>query len=295
VVVGLLNDEQDFQKMQAADARRAAARAGLEVEVVFAESNAVLQIQQLFRFVHAPEPQRPVAIVVETVVGEGLERVARNAVKAGLGWVLLNGSVRYIETLRGERPDLPIANVALDNLGVGRIQGRQVAALAPGGGPVLCVSGPADTAAASERLAGLREALGPAHEVKVVNGDWTEPSGEKAVATWLRLKTSGSFRPGVVVAQNDAMAMGARSAIRTHRPDWIDVPLTGCDGLADGGQRLVRSGALAATVVTPTTAGHAVALVARALAGEPLAADVRLAPQSFPAEEELARRGRGAR
>lgn len=295
VIVGLLNDEQDFQKMQAADARSAAARAGLEVEVVFADSNAVLQIQQLFRFVHAPEGQRPAAIVVETVTGEGLERVARNAVKAGVGWLLLNGSVRYVDGLRAERPDLAIANVAVDNVEVGRIQARQARALASGGGPVLCVTGPADTAAATERLSGLREALGAGHDVKVLPGDWTESSGEKAVAAWLRLKTSEGLKPCIVVSQNDAMAVGARRVIRQLRPEWADVPFAGCDGLPDGGQKLVRTGELAATVITPTSAGHAVALVGRRLAGEAVPAEVRLAPQSFPPEADLARRGRGAR
>jgi ABC-type sugar transport system substrate-binding protein len=294
VVVGLLNGEQDFQKMQAADARTAAARAGLDLEVVFAESNAVLQIQQLYRHVHAPEGERPAAIVVETVTGEGLERVARNAVKAGIGWLLLNGSVRYVDALRAERADLPIGNVALDNVEVGRIQGRQVRALVPGGGHVICLQGPADTPAATERLAGLKEALGAGYEVKVLNGDWTEPSGEKAIAAWLRLKTSEGYRPGAVVSQNDAMAVGALRAIRGHRPEWASVPVLGCDGLPEGGQRLVRAGELAATVVTPTTAGHAVSLVGRALAGEAFAADVRLVPRSFPAEDELGR-GRGVR
>jgi len=51
-----------------------------------AEGNAVVQIHQLSACVHAPGERRPAAIVVETVVGEGLERVARNAVKAGIGW-----------------------------------------------------------------------------------------------------------------------------------------------------------------------------------------------------------------
>ena len=295
VVVGLLNEAQEFQKMQAADARAAAARAGLEAEIVFAESNAVLQIQQLFRFVHAPEGERPAAIVVETVTGEGLERVARNAVRSGIGWMLVNGYVRYIDGLRQERPDLPIGNVALDNAEVGHIQGRQVRALAPGGGPVLCVQGPADTSAASERLAGLKEVLGSAYEVKVLNGDWTEQSGDKAVGAWLRLKTSEGLRPCVVVAQNDAMAVGARRAIRALRREWSEVPVTGCDGLPEGGQRLVRAGELAATVTTPTTAGHAVALVGRALVGERIAAEVRLAPRSFPPEDELGRKARGAR
>jgi ribose transport system substrate-binding protein len=296
VVVGLLNDEQDFQRMQAADARAAAAKAEIDAEVVFAESNAVLQIQQLFRFVHAPEGERPAAIVVETVTGEGLERVARNAVRAGIGWVLVNGSARYIEGLRQERADLPISNVAIDNVEVGRILGRQIRALAPSGGTVLCVDGPADTAAATERRAGTQEVLnGAGYEIKVVNGDWTEASGEKAVAAWLRLKTTEGLRPCAVACQNDAMAVGARRAVRAHRREWSDVPFLGCDGLPEGGQKLVRAGELVATVVTPTTAGQAVALVARSLAGERPPAEVRLAGRSFPPEDELARRATGRR
>ena len=69
VVVALLSDKQEFQLMQAAEAREAAARAGLEVDVHFADNNAVLQIHQLFKYVHAPEAERPAAIICETVTG----------------------------------------------------------------------------------------------------------------------------------------------------------------------------------------------------------------------------------
>ena len=65
VFASLLSEEQDFQVMQAADARETGARLGLDVEVVFAESHAVLQIQQLFRAIHAPEGERPVAVIVQ--------------------------------------------------------------------------------------------------------------------------------------------------------------------------------------------------------------------------------------
>ena len=291
VVIGLLSDQQEFQLMQAADARAAAARAGLEAEVLFADNNAVLQIQQLFRFVHAPEDQRPAAIVVETVTGEGLERVARNAVKAGIGWVLLNRGVGYLEELRRVAPTLALANVTVDNEEVGHIQGRQLRALLPQGGAVLYLQGPADTSAASGRFQGVQEAIrGTGIELRVLNGDWTEESGEKAVATWLRLKTSEGFSPGVVCAQNDAMAVGARRAILALHREWSRVPFTGCDGLPEGGQKLVRTGELTATILTPTSAGPAVALVARALSGERLPLELRLSPRSHPPEDELARR-----
>ena len=92
--------------------------------------------------------------MVETVTGEGLERVARNAADAGVGWVLLNRRVTYLDELRSTHPALPLSTVGTDQAEVGRIQGRQLRALLPGGGPVLYVQGPPDTSVAQERLAG---------------------------------------------------------------------------------------------------------------------------------------------
>ena len=297
VVVALLTERQEFQLMQAADARECAARAGLDVEVLFADDNAVRQIQQLFARIHAPQTERPVAIIVETVTGEGLERVATNAVKASIGWVLINRKVTYLDALRREcPPGLLIASVSVDNEEVGRIQGRQLRALLPQGGLVLYLQGPAGTSTAHERLLGAQKAVaGAGIELKVLrNDDWTAGTGEKVVTTWLRLKTSEGCHPAVVCAQNDTLAVGARRAILAHRPEWSRLAFTGCDGLPEGGQKLVRTGELTATIVTATPAGPAVTLVARALAGEKVPAEVWLTPRSHPAEEELARRVRSA-
>jgi ABC-type sugar transport system substrate-binding protein len=294
--VALLNERQEFQLMQATDARECAARAGLEIEVLFAEDNAIQQIHQLFERIHAAEGERPSAIVVESVTSEGLERVARNAVKAGIGWVLVNGKVTYLDTLRNERRDLPIGSVSVDNEEVGRIQGRQLRALLPQGGLVLYLSGRAETSTTQERLLGAQKTIeGAGIELKILgNDDWTEATGERTVSSWLRLKTSEGSRPAVVCAQNDSLAVGARRSIRAHRPEWSQLTFTGCDGLPEGGQRRVRTGELTATIVTPTPAGPAVTLVARALAGERVSADLCLAPQACPAEEELVRRVRAA-
>jgi len=69
------------------------------------------------------------------------------------------------------------------------------------------------------------------------------------------------------------------------------VPFTGCDGLPEGGQKLVRERVLAATIVTPSNAGPAVDLVANALeTGERPPAQLVLPPRSFPPEAELLRR-----
>src|SRR4029077_18551261 len=132
-----LTRDQEFQRLQALDAQEAAARHGLGVEVVFADNNAIEQIQQLFKYIYRPEAERPAAIVVQTVTGEGLERVARNAVQSGIGWVLLNRRVPDRDDLRRKHPRLPIASVGTDQIEIGRIQGRQFRALLPSGGAVL--------------------------------------------------------------------------------------------------------------------------------------------------------------
>lgn len=291
VVVALLNAAQEFQQLQAKDARETAARLGLDVEVVFADGHAVIQIQQLFRHIHAPEAERPAAMVVEATTAEGLERVARNAVKAGIGWILVNARVTYVDELRQEHPALPIALLGTDQVEVGRIQGRQCRALLSGGN-VLCVQGPADSTVSHDRLAGLKEALGSDFEVRALNGDWTEASGARAIAGWLRLKTAEAFRPDVVVGQNDSMAAGARKALREQHRDWGSVPFLGVDGLPEGGLKMVAEGVLAATVVTPSNTGPALEAVARWLrTQERPPREVRLSPRSHPPEAQIRPRG----
>ena len=294
VVVGLLTDKQEFQLVQASAAREAAARAGLEVEVHFADNNAVQQIHQLFQHVHAPEAERPVAIVVETVTGEGLERVARNAVKAGIGWLLVNRTVPYIETLRAERKDLPISTVTVDQFGIGQIQARQLRALLPKGGSVLYFQGPADTSSGADRLKGVQEALkGSAIELKVLNGDWTrgerrEGGQHLAAAEDQRGLQCRARSPRRTTPWR--WAPGGRCAIL--RPEWLALPFIGNDGLPEGGQKAVDTGELTATVVTPTPAGAAVSLVARALAASASPAELKLSARSYPPEQELGKRKR---
>jgi ABC-type sugar transport system substrate-binding protein len=297
IVASFLSKDQEFQVLQAEDARAAAARRGLDIEVLYADMNAIEQIQQLFKFIYAPREERPAAIIVETVVGEGLERVARNAAQAGIGWVLLNRKVSYLEDLRERYPGLAIAGVSSDQLEVGRIQGRQFRVLLPSGGAVLYLQGPPDTSAAQERFRGMEETIeGAGIELKVLSGQWTEASGEKAVQGWLRLRSSETFHPQLVGNQNDAMAVGARRALLGHGPEWASIPFTGCDGLPEGGQRLVREGVLAATIITPSNAGPAVDLVAAVLeSGERPPAQVTLSPRSFPPETEVARSPRPPR
>jgi ribose transport system substrate-binding protein len=289
LVASFITREQEFQALQSADVRTAGERCGFEVERLDAEGNAVLQIQQLYRHIHGPDGERPLALVVQTRVPDGLERVARHAAAAGIGWVLLNRSAAYVEPLRREHPGVPVCCVTTDHEEIGRIQARQFRALLGGRGLVLYVQGPPDTSAAQARLRGVQGAIeGAAIELKVVAAEWSEASAERALSAWLRLKTSERVKPDLVGCQNDALARGARKALRAHRAELVHVPFTGCDGLPDGGQRMVRDGDLAATIVIDSCAGPAVDLLARFRDGGGMPpAVVVIPPRSFPPIEEL--------
>ncbi len=287
LVASFFTRKQEYQALQTADVHEAARRCGFEIEILDADENPVLQIQQLFRVIHEPE-RRPWALIVQTRVADGLERVARNATGAGIGWVLLNRTAGYLEALRNQYPTLALSSITADNEEIGRIQARQFRALLPRGGALLYVQGPPETSAAKARLAGAQAGLQDAGiELRVLVADWTEASGEDAVATWLRLKTSEQFKPDVVGCQNDALAQGARRALRS-RVDLGHVRFTGCDGLPSSGQRLVGGGELAATIVIDSCAGPAVELLQRSLkTGERPPRVLVVGPRSFPPVEAI--------
>ncbi len=293
VIVSLPEKDNEFQVLQAADARASAACVKLDGEIVHAEMSAVLQIQQLFKYVHAAE--RPKAIIVEPVAVEGIERVAQKAVSSGIGWAILNSTVDYVDNLRRQYPALAVFAVGSDQMEIGRIQGRQMKALLPAGGAVLYIQGPLATTAAQERLKGMQEAIaGSSIRAVVLDAQWTEESAEQAVRPWLRLKTSDSARIDLVAGQDDSMARGARRAVDAV-PElarrWGDIPFLGIDGVPDVGQELVRSGQLTATVVMPLNTGPALeALAVWLRSGAVPPSSLRVSVRSYPEEGELARR-----
>ncbi len=287
LVVSLFCEKQTFQRQQVVDARAAATRASVEVEILFAEGSLQTQIQQVTARLQAPVEARPAAFVVAPLTAAGLESLGWTAAQAGIGWVVIQSSPPYIVSLRQEYPNLPIGTVMADNQQAGSIQAQQYRALLPAGGQIVYIEGPGGSAATIDRRRGMEEGLkGSNVKVsKIVGADWTEAGAERAVAAWLRLKTN--FRPVLVGSQNDSMAIGAWKAIQAARPEWTPLLLAGVDGLPEEGQRLVKEGVLAATVVMPTTAGKGVDLVARALKGEPMPSSVILPVQSYPPIEQL--------
>src|SRR5207244_7520183 len=106
----------------------------------------------------------------------------------------------------------PIFGLSSDHLEIGRIQGRQFAALLPHGGAVLYIQGPAENSAAKERTMGMQETKPSNIHVTVLRAQWTEETAQRSVRSWLKLSTSQKATIDLIGAQDDSMAIGARRA-----------------------------------------------------------------------------------
>ena len=216
------------------------------------------------------EPKdRPDAIVFEPVGGTALPQVARASINAGIGWAVLNRDASYIAEFR-QTSKVPIFGVSSDQVEVGRIAGRQCAALLPRGGSLLYIEGPSQSVVARERALGMQETKPANIHVAVLKGQWTEESARRAVGSWLKLSTSQKSTIDLIVSQNDAMAIGARKAFQelpneNERERWLNIPYLGCDGVPKTGQAWVRSGLLMATILTPPNTGQAIEMFVDAL------------------------------
>lgn len=264
-------------------------------EIIFADNDAINQSTQILKAVQSPPQTRPDAIVFEPVGGTALPQVARAAAAAGIGWAVLNRDASYIAELR-KTSSAPIFAVSSDHVEIGRIQGRQFAALLPKGGTVLHIQGPSENSAAKERTAGMLETKPANIQAITLKAQWTEESSLRAVRSWLKLTTSQKSAIDLVGAQDDSMAMGARKAFQeltneVERERWLKLPFTGCDGLPNTGQSWVRSGILAATVFVPPNTGQAIEMLVQALQQKKQAPErLLIPPRSIPSLDALSSR-----
>jgi len=269
ILVSLTTNDNDYQIEQAQSAEQAASKLGVTAEILYANNDAINQSTQILRAIQASPAERPNAIVFEPVGGTALPQVARAAAAAEIGWAVLNRDANYIEDLRKDSTAAIFA-ISSDHVEIGRIQGRQFAALLPRGGTVLYIQGPSENSAAKERTLGMQETKPPNIQVIALRGQWTEESSQRAVRSWLKLTTSQKATVDLIGAQDDSMAVGARKAFEelpneVDRERFLKLPFTGCDGLPKTGQAWVRSGLLTATVFVPPNTGQAIEMFVQAI------------------------------
>ena len=269
ILVSLPTRDNDFQIEQASSAELAARKLGITLEICYAENDAVNQSTQILKALQSPSGTRPDGIVLEPVGGDALPRVSRAARDAGVAWAVLNRAPSYISELRNGAT-APVFALTSDHAEIGRIQGRQFAALLPDGGAVLYIEGPSQSSSAKERTAGMLETKPANIRIKTLKGQWTEESARRTVASWLSLAKSEKVDFDLVAAQDDSMAMGARKAFEEiadtpKRIAWLSLPFTGCDGVPETGQTWLRKGLLTATVHIPALAGQAINMMAKGI------------------------------
>src|SRR6267154_908419 len=251
-IVSLITKENDYQLEQAADAQAAAKKLGVDVQILYADNDAITQSTQLLKAIQCDAAERPEAIIFEPAGGTAFPQVAQAAVSAKIAWAALNREADYIPQLR-KTAKVPVFCLSSDHKEIGRIQGRQFAALLPKGGTVMYIQGPSETSAAQARTAGMQMTVSHGVQIVSLRGRWTEESAQTAVEKWLRLT------------------------------------FTGVDGLAKTVMAWVRSGALAATVVVPNNTGQAISMLVEALqTGRDVPERSYTSPESFPAIEKLA-------
>jgi ABC-type sugar transport system substrate-binding protein len=251
-----------FQLMQEEGARVEAHKASLATEIVFAPGFDHLRVIRK-RLTDTSAP-RLAAVVVEpaSLAAAGL---ILKEVKGKAGLVLLNTWTPEVEGYAADwGVGLPFGTVSTDHARIGRIQGQQVAALIPGGGQVLCVTGPQRSSAALDRLTAMRAGL--SRETALYDteaGQWTQSDAIVAFDSWYALYKARSISIDVIAAQSDELAIGVRNACRAvtnpaHREMLGRARLLGVDGCPDFGRKLVDSGDLQATVVAPANTGEAI-------------------------------------
>ncbi len=294
-VVSLTTNDNDYQIEQAAAAEEAARRLGVDVHLLYADNDAILQSQQLLKIIQSNSDSHPDGIIFEPVGGTAMPQVAKAAMAAGIGWVVLNREVDYVSDLR-RAYKVPILAISSDHEEIGRIQGKQLAALLPHGGSVLLIQGPSESLAAKQRTTGMYETKPVGVQVKLMKANWTEASAYKSISSWLKLSTSQQTPIDVIAAHDDAMALGSRKAFQEAsdsiaRDRWLAVPYLGIDGMPKTGQAWVLRGLLTATVIVPTNTGMAIEMLAHALQTGTMPPEKTVTvPRSFPAIEELAKK-----
>jgi ABC-type sugar transport system substrate-binding protein len=284
-----------YLREQTSAAEAATRRLDMDLRVISAEMDPILQSQQLLAFVQGKEAERPDAIVIEPVNATGLPRVAEAAVSAGIAWVVSNAQVDYIAKLR-RKAKAPVFLVSQDHVEIGRLQGRQIAALLPHGGSVLYLRGPAMSSIASRRFEGIERGKPQNVELKSVKVQGsTADNACTAVTSWLNLSTVRADSTHLIVSQNPDFIFGARKAFEaksdeSERAKWLAVPCLGA-GVASQLKPLVDHRTMRAALITSLTMDRIFDMLAQAIKkGSQPPESTSVEAYSYPSFDDLAKK-----
>ena len=290
IVVSLPNDNA-YQHEQATAAKATAQLLGLELQVLQANDDSITQSQQLLEIIQSRPEDRPHALVVEPVTATGLRRVAEAAVAEGIAWIISNSDVDYIQTLsKGARA--PVFVVTQGQSEIGRLQGKQMAALLQEGGSVLMIEGPGMSSVAVQRHEGMESSRPRNLQLTTLRSKWGEEFACQTVASWLKLATSRAEKFHLVAGQTHELALGARRAFQgIDNPEqtrkWLELPFLGI-GISGQVKPLVDRRVLTAAVVSSLTMELVLRLLVRALDSQIRPPDRSVVDvSSYPALEKL--------
>jgi ABC-type sugar transport system substrate-binding protein len=266
IVVSLPNDNA-YQHEQGVVAKSTGESLGLAVQVMNARDDAITQSQQLLEIIQSRSTILPNAFLVEPVTRTGLPRVAEAAVAKGIAWVVSNSDVDYVKSLR-KSSQVPVFTVTQGQHGIGRIQGKQLAALLPHGGSALYIAGPSASSVAVQRQEGVEDAKPRNVQMTTLRSKWSEESANQSAGAWLRLATSRAEKFDLVAGQTHELALGAKKATQNignkeQEKKWLGVPFIGI-GISNHVKPLVDGHVLTAAVITSVTMDLALRMLVRA-------------------------------
>ncbi|HKV92162.1 MAG TPA: substrate-binding domain-containing protein [Candidatus Angelobacter sp.] len=291
ILVSLPGDNYYLHEQETA-AKSTAQRLGVELRVINAKSDPVTQSQQVLEVIQS-RSDLPDGIIVEPVNNQGLPRVAEAAAAAGVGWVVSNARVDYLESLR-KTAKSPVFAVSQDHTEIGRMQGRQFGTILPRGGSILYLRGPGTNFLATQRSEGVESVLGSNIHCKSLKIQWTAESAFQSVTSWLKLSTVHAADTHLIAAQNIDFILAARRAFSENtegneRAKWLALPFCGV-GVLNQTKPLLDDGTLSAAIITSLTLDTALEMLIRSIrTGTQPAENTFVKAWSQPTMEELAR------
>lgn len=226
-----------------------------------ARATKSLQSQQLLKIIQSNSISHPDGIIFEPVGGTALPQVAKAAAAAGIAWVVLNRDADYLSDLR-RAYTVPIFAVSSDHEEIGRLQGRQLAALLPNGGSALLIQGPSESMAARQRTTGMYETKPVGIQVKLMKGHWTEASAYRrsVPGSSSRLRNrrrSTSLLRKMMPWQWPPERRFRKAVTAPPAPVFWRLPILASTDCPQG--------LLTATIIVPTNTGLAIDMLARAV------------------------------